>query len=222
MSNSNQDSGISGIIAAVLAFGLLVIIGGGVFFVYQRSLAARLALVRAEEMRALAMAQDAAAQIATAQEAAAAQIAVAKQAAHQTLLNTQDNQETDKRAEESIRAQLMSQQADWNQGDLDAFMKVYWKSEQLTFASGGKITRGWQATLDGYKSRYPSQEKLGKLTFGDLEFQGLDQSVMLVLGTWHLERGADSIGGNFSLVWKKIDDQWLIIHDHTSVLSPPK
>lgn len=218
MSNSNQDSGISGIIPVVLAFGLLVVIGGGVFFVYQRSLAARLALVRSEELRAVAMAQEAAAKQAAAMEAAEAQRAVAQQA----LLGEQDNQETYKRAEESIRAQLSSQQADWNQGDLDAFMKVYWKSEQLTFASGGKVTRGWQATLDGYKSRYSTKEKLGKLTFGDLEFQGLDQSVMLVLGTWHLERGDDSIGGNFSLIWKKIDDQWLIIHDHTSALTPPK
>ncbi len=73
-----------------------------------------------------------------------------------------------------------------------------------------------KATLDGYKSRYPTEEKRGKLTFGNLEFHPLDHAVMLVLGTWHLERGAESVGGNFSLVWKKFGDEWLIVHDHTS------
>ncbi len=99
-------------------------------------------------------------------------------------------------------------------------MKVYWKSNDLTFASGGKVTRGWQATLDGYKQKYPTKEKLGTLTFGNLEFQQLDNSVMLVLGTWHLDRGDDSIGGNFSLIWRKIENDWVIVHDHTSALRP--
>jgi beta-aspartyl-peptidase (threonine type) len=142
-------------------------------------------------------------------------------AATESLSSPSMTEEEKKQAEAAIQKLLATQQNDWNNGDLDAFMQVYWQSDQLTFASGGKVTRGWQATLDGYKAKYPNREKQGKLTFDNLEFQSLSNSVMLVLGTWHLERGEESIGGNFSLIWNRIDGQWRIVHDHTSVLDKP-
>ena len=41
----------------------------------------------------------------------------------------------------AIIALLRDQVAAWNAGDIDAFMKLYWNSEQLTFSSGGTTTR---------------------------------------------------------------------------------
>ena len=59
-------------------------------------------------------------------------------------------------------AQTLQVQADaWNAGDIEEFMQTYWKSQLLTFSSGGSVRRGWQATLDNYKQRYP--EKLANL-----------------------------------------------------------
>lgn len=205
MSNSQQDSGVIGVVAAV---GLLVIMAVG-FFVYQRNRAAQvsaqMAVLMAEREQAEASLHAAEA----ARKAAEVQRATAMQQASLPL---------SVEAEPKIRARLMAQQADWNKGDLDAFMNVYWKSDDLTFASGGKLTRGWQATLDGYKSRYSTKEEIGQLTFGDLEFHPLEAHIMLVLGTWHLERGDNSVGGNFSLIWKQFDGEWFIVHDHTSAL----
>jgi len=62
---------------------------------------------------------------------------------------------------------------------------------------------------------------MGTLDFGHLEFQMLGESAALVLERWKLERKAGPIGGNFSLVLRKFDGRWLIIHDHTSVLEEP-
>ena len=45
-----------------------------------------------------------------------------------------------------IEAVLHEQADAWNRGDIEAFMEHYWKSDSLTFNSGGKTTRGWQAT----------------------------------------------------------------------------
>ncbi len=42
--------------------------------------------------------------------------------------------------QETLKKILVSQQQAWNAGDLGQFMKPYWKSEQLTFSSGGKVT----------------------------------------------------------------------------------
>jgi ketosteroid isomerase-like protein len=115
----------------------------------------------------------------------------------------------------AIEAVLYDQADAWNRGDIDAFMQGYWKSEKLSFSSGGKVARGWQATKDGYKKRYPTRDAMGTLRFSQLEISPIGEAGALVLGTWHLERG-EPVGGNFSLVMRKIDGKWLIIHDHTS------
>lgn len=111
---------------------------------------------------------------------------------------------------------LNSQVAAWNRGDIDGFMQGYWKSDDLTFSSGGKTTRGWQATHDRYLSRYPNREVMGTLAFSELEAWRIDTDAALLLGRWRLTRTSDAVGGNFSLVMRRIDGQWRIIHDHTS------
>ena len=55
-----------------------------------------------------------------------------------------------------IRTVMNKQAADWNRGDIPAFMEGYWKSEQLTFVSS-RVTKGWQQTLDNYKKSYPDK-----------------------------------------------------------------
>lgn len=114
---------------------------------------------------------------------------------------------------------LTEQAAAWNRGDIDAFVDDYWKSPDLTFSSGGATTRGWEATRDRYHKRYPDRAAMGTLTFDSLEAMRLDANSALLLGRWKLVRAADSPGGNFSLVFRRIDGRWLIVHDHTS-LSP--
>ena len=113
---------------------------------------------------------------------------------------------------------LHTQVEAWNRGDVTAFMAPYWQSEQLTFASGGEVTRGYEATLERYRKRYPDQEAMGKLTFGELELHALGPQSARVLGTWRLERKAEPIEGRFTLIWQKFPEGWRIIHDHTSLV----
>ena len=120
-----------------------------------------------------------------------------------------------------IEALLEKQVEAWNRYDLEGFMATYWKSESLTFSSGGKTTRGWQATLDRYKSKYSTKEKMGRLRFDELEVQPLADQVAYVLGRWHLTLEEGDAEGNFTLVLKKIRGQWKIIHDHSSLDETP-
>jgi beta-aspartyl-peptidase (threonine type) len=113
---------------------------------------------------------------------------------------------------------LSTQAAAWNNADIDGFMEHYWKSDKLTFSSGGTTTRGWKATIARYKKRYPTPERMGRLTFDHLEFVALSDSTALVLGQWHLARNPDNPVGNFSLVFRRFDGKWVIIHDHSSSL----
>ncbi len=53
-------------------------------------------------------------------------------------------------ADAALRALLTSQAADWNRGDIDGFMRGYWKSEQTTFSGTSGVSRGWQTVLEHY------------------------------------------------------------------------
>ncbi len=131
---------------------------------------------------------------------------------------TSDAKSTSNLATE-LKSVVQKQAESWNRGDIPAFMEAYWKSERLTFSSGGKTTRGWEATRDRYLKNYPDKKTMGTLKFTELEVQSLDENAALMLGRWHLTRD-EPVGGNFSLVWKKIDGKWVIVHDHSSSDAP--
>jgi len=117
----------------------------------------------------------------------------------------------------AITAVLAEQQAAWNRGDVDAFMKDYWDSPELTFAGSSGITRGWQPVLARYRKNYPDQKAMGHLDFSNVEVRELGKDAALVLGRWHLKRESDQLGGVFTLVFRRFPEGWRIIHDHTSL-----
>lgn len=118
-------------------------------------------------------------------------------------------------AERRIRRSLEDQAAAWNRGDVERFMRGYWRSERLTFASGGDVTRGYEPTLARYRERYTTREQMGTLTFSDLEVRRLGRRHAMVLGRWRLERD-QPVEGLFTLVMRRQGREWRIIHDHTS------
>ena len=112
---------------------------------------------------------------------------------------------------------VMDEQSDaWNRGDIDGFMKGYWRSEKLLFVSGDNVTRGWQPTLDRYKKTYGTREKMGTLSFTDLEVTVLSKDAAVVLGSWALKRATDNPKGKFTLTFRKLKEGWRIVMDHTS------
>ena len=120
-----------------------------------------------------------------------------------------------------IKSILTEQTKAWNQGNLPQFMETYWKSDRLTFSSGGKTTYGWQATLDNYKKSYSPPKQMGQLHFDGLEILMIESNSALVLGNFHLNmKDGEKRNGNFSLVVKKLESGWKIIHDHSSSLNP--
>lgn len=117
--------------------------------------------------------------------------------------------------EDSIRSVMNDQAVAWNRGDVEDFMKGYWNSEKLVFVSN-EVTRGWQPTLDRYKKTYGTREKMGTLTFSNLEITVLSNDAAVVLGSWALARSNDNPNGKFTLIFRKFKDVWRIVHDHTS------
>jgi len=117
---------------------------------------------------------------------------------------------------DAIRAVLDAQRDAWNRGDIEGYMDGYERSEQTVFVSGDNVTRGWQTVLDRYKKNYNTREKMGTLTFSDLEITLLGKDAAVVLGRWHLQRANDEPHGRFTLAFRRTKQGWKIFHDHTS------
>lgn len=123
----------------------------------------------------------------------------------------------DKTAEKTaILAVMSDQQAAWNRGDIEGYMQGYWKSDSLRFASGGNVRYGWQATLEGYRRGYPDRDAIGRLTFSDTDVTFLAPDAAIVFGRWALERKTDNPNGLYTLIFRKLDEGWRVVADHTS------
>ena len=117
---------------------------------------------------------------------------------------------------DEILAVLHETEDGWNAGDLEGYMQGYWRSDDLRFASGGTVTRGWDATLARYRARYPDRATMGTLAFSDLDVVVLGEDAAYVFGRWELRREVDRPHGLFSPVLPRLPEGCRIVHDHTS------
>lgn len=124
--------------------------------------------------------------------------------------------DTETNSLQQIRAVLDAQVARWNAGDIEGFMQGYAKTDSIRFASGGKVSYGWQKMLERYRKGYPDRAAMGILMFTDIDIRYIDKDNALVFGTWKLKREEDEPWGLFTLHVKRLPEGWRIVHDHTS------
>lgn len=119
--------------------------------------------------------------------------------------------------EQQILAILDAQTKYWNAGDLENFMKGYWKSDSLMFIGKSGVTYGYNNTLENYKKGYPSRDAMGILKFNILKVEKISAEAYFVVGKWYLTREkVGDVGGHYTLLFKKIKDEWVIVADHSS------
>ena len=115
-----------------------------------------------------------------------------------------------------VKQTLQTQTIAWNNGNLEMFMQPYWHSDSLMFIGKSGITYGWQNTLANYKRGYPDKAAMGTLQFEILQVKQLDATYISMVGKWMLTKTAGNVSGHFTLLWKKINDEWVIVMDHSS------
>lgn len=115
-----------------------------------------------------------------------------------------------------VKRIMILQEDAWNKGSVEGFMEYYWKSDSLMFFGSKGVIKGWQQNVNNYIKSYPNKDAMGKLSFTILEGQQLSTNVIVILGKWKLESKGKEVGGDFSLVWKRINKKWVIVMDHTT------
>ena len=116
---------------------------------------------------------------------------------------------------DAVKNNMKTQEISWNNSDIKGYMDYYWANDSLKFIGSKGLTYGWQKTLDNYIKNYPNKEAMGLLTFTLIEVTQLSKSSIYVIGKWELKKEKPS-GGHFTLLWKKINNKWVIVADHTS------
>lgn len=121
-------------------------------------------------------------------------------------------------APDDIRNMLDRQVADWNRGDVRAFMRGYDDSEETAFVSSA-VVKGYQSVLRRYLDRYSTREKMGTLAFSGIDIRMLGADYACAIGQFHLSRSTEAGGdaqGIFTLVLHKTSAGWKIVLDHTN------
>ena len=117
---------------------------------------------------------------------------------------------------DAIKQVLTSQQLCWNNGDIDGFMLGYWNSEKFKFSWVNGTEYGWENALEKYKISYPTKESMGEFIFEILEVKLTSDTTAILDGEWELIRKNDNPKGSFTYIFKKIENNWLIISDYTT------
>lgn len=109
----------------------------------------------------------------------------------------------------------------WNRGDLDAFMSDYLPSDSTTYIGGKGLLRGPAAIRASYAPLFAGSAVRDSLSFAILDVDPLAPGVANLIGQYTLARrvgGRDSVTarGPTSLLVRRVDGRWRIVHDHSS------
>ena len=117
---------------------------------------------------------------------------------------------------DAIKQVLTTQQICWNNGDIDGFMLGYWNSEKFKFSWVNGTEYGWENALEKYKISYPTKESMGEFIFEILDVKLTSDTTAILDGEWELIRKNDNPKGSFTYIFKKIENNWLIISDYST------
>ena len=117
-----------------------------------------------------------------------------------------------------ITTVIERQQAAWNAGDLDGFMAEYRMSDETVMYSGGNVRTGWTTILDKYRKTYQAPgATMGTLAFEDIDVIPISADAAVARGKWKVAMpSGKKPSGLFTLLMKRGDRGWKIVHDHTS------
>lgn len=121
----------------------------------------------------------------------------------------------------TIRAQISATLAHgaraWNGGNLDDFVSDYDPGPGTSYIGGRGMVHGVAAIRAAYAPRFAPGAQRDSLHFESLEVDVLAPDVVNAVAYYVLMRG-DSVTarGPTSLVMRRTDGRWRIIHDHSS------
>lgn len=121
------------------------------------------------------------------------------------------------KARKMILAEMREEEACWNRGDIEAYVKLFapGDSTRMIYKGGAGITYGRDSILAFYKKYWP-KEKMGRLQLDGESIERISRKYYYVSGFFHvyLPDGKKS-EGRFSGLMRKIKGKWYVYTDHS-------
>lgn len=127
--------------------------------------------------------------------------------------------------EKAVRAAFEDLLMGIRESNVDGVTGVYWNSpETLFYNNNGSVTVGWEQDRKNREARYPRTSNV-KLDVKNVKVMMLGAGGAVVACQWTQTQAYDanpeSASGRMTLVFRKIGNDWKIVHLHTSPDNPP-
>ncbi len=117
---------------------------------------------------------------------------------------------------QEIKLAIENAEKNWNNGDLWMFMDIYWNSSEVRFISKRGIVYGIDNIYEHFKKKYETKDTMGEISFKLLDIKRIDRNLYSVTGKYNLISKIKVRDGIYTLVFKKIDEKWVVVSDHTN------
>jgi uncharacterized protein (TIGR02246 family) len=105
----------------------------------------------------------------------------------------------------------------WDAGNLDEFISDYLPDSGTTFITSTRVLHGVDAIRAVYAARFSPGAQRDSLHFQDVEVDLLAPDVVNTIAWYVLTRGDSIVArGPTSLVMRRVNGRWRIVHDHSS------
>lgn len=117
----------------------------------------------------------------------------------------------------AVRAALDGSAQAWNRGDLEGFLAVYRRDSTTTYVGSGGLVTGYEGIRERYAPLFEPGAERDSLRFEDFTVRSIADGVAVGTARWILHRQGRVVdAGPFTLVLRRFDEGWRIVHDHSS------
>ncbi|MCL7968842.1 MAG: nuclear transport factor 2 family protein [marine benthic group bacterium] len=125
--------------------------------------------------------------------------------------------EEDTSLEPTVLAMLERSAAEWNRGDLDAFLADYQDSPATTLVVGEGVYSGLDEIRAHYAPFFARSSERETLRFEAVRVRSLSPLIGIVTARWVFDRsGVTNGSGALTLVMRRTGSGWKITHNHSS------
>jgi ketosteroid isomerase-like protein len=135
---------------------------------------------------------------------------------------TVDMHENPAAAQAAVSALLHGLEADWNRGDMEAYLAAYRRDAALTLVFSNVHHHGWDTMAALYRQTYPDPLAMGSFRVHEARLRVIERHAVLVVGSFSHRFPALLVEGAYSQLWQwRAEDGWKIAHEHTSRRNVP-
>ena len=119
----------------------------------------------------------------------------------------------------AVRSVMAATREAWNRGDLAGYMAGFARSERTRHIFNRDVTVSHSAIEARFRSRYPDPSSMGTISNSDLDISVLAPDAASAFAHWTFERDGKTFAGVFTLIFRRLDGRWVIVHDHSTAFA---